>query len=43
LIILKSDIGMTGYENTERAGVMGLAVPMMVKDREKDSETDCNQ
>jgi hypothetical protein len=43
LITLKDDIGMMGYVNTEETVVMGPASLMMVKDRHKDSETDCNQ
>jgi hypothetical protein len=43
LNILKDDNGMMGYVNTEGTGVMGLAVLMMMKDRDKDSETECNQ
>jgi hypothetical protein len=43
LINLKDNIGMMGYVNTERTGVMDPAILMMVKDRDKDSETDCNQ
>jgi hypothetical protein len=31
-IILKSDVGMMGYVNTERTGFMDPAVLMMVED-----------
>jgi hypothetical protein len=43
LINLKGNIGMMGYVNTEETVVMGAASLMMVKDRHKDSETECNQ
>jgi hypothetical protein len=32
LVILKSDIGMMSYVDTERTGVMDPAILMMVKD-----------
>jgi hypothetical protein len=43
LIILKSDVSMMSYVNTERTVVMDPAVLMMVKDLDEDSETECNQ
>jgi hypothetical protein len=38
LIILETNIGMMGYENTERTGLMEPAVLMVVKDGDNDGK-----
>lgn len=43
MIILKHGNGMMGYVSTKETGVMSLAVLMMVKDRDKDGEAECNE
>jgi hypothetical protein len=43
LIILKHGDGMMGYVSTKETGGMSLAVLVMVKDRGKDGEAECNE
>ena len=42
MIILRNDIGMMGYVNAEKTGVMDLAVLMMVKCQYENREQKCS-